>query len=155
MIELEQPAWFYQDWVEGDLPWDQGKQMSFDQFHSKYILHDSIWLGLFYEIAFRQTLSLAIHWDAIWIPDEIYPSSSTVCDWPYLFIRIEQAYSVTTDNYGDLTDMQRSIFTSENIVISDQNLLAIDDVYGGKLSITYKGPVTFLAIDPAKSIISI
>ncbi|ABW26294.1 hypothetical protein [Acaryochloris marina] len=155
MIELEQPAWFYHGWIEGDLPWNQGKQMSFDQFHSKYTLHDSIWLGMFYDIAFEQTLSLAIHWDAIWLPDEIYQSSSTVRDWPYLFIRIEQAHSVTTDNYGDLKDMQRSIATSENIVVSDQNLLAIDDVSGGKLSITYKGPVTFLAIDPAKRVVSI
>ncbi len=100
-------------------------------------MHDSNWLGLFYDVAFEQTVSLAVRWDTIWVLNEIYQSSSTVSDWPYLFIRIKQAHSVITDHYGDLTDMQRSIATSENTMISDQNLLTIDDVYGGKISITH------------------
>ncbi len=30
-MEFEQLAWFYHDWIEGYLPWNQGKPMSFDE----------------------------------------------------------------------------------------------------------------------------
>ncbi|HEV2798897.1 MAG TPA: hypothetical protein VGW12_00270 [Pyrinomonadaceae bacterium] len=81
--------WVYREVVEDTLPWSEAKEYSFQQFSEKYTLHDSVWIGLFYDVAYENNVILAIIWDAVWLPDEIARSTSIVAEWPLLFVNIE------------------------------------------------------------------
>ncbi len=83
---LTHPDWVYQELVENYLPWQQGKKMSFQEFDRKYTLHDSYWLGIFFDVAYEKAATLAIQWDAVWLSDAVKERTSVVADWPYLFI---------------------------------------------------------------------
>ena len=100
--ELDHPDWFYREIVEDYLPWEQGRKTNFTEFNKKYTLHDSGWIGIFFNVAYEQTATLAIRWDAVWLPDEIAESTSIVSNWPYLFIQLKNIEQFSTSNYDDI-----------------------------------------------------
>lgn len=153
--ELEHPNWFYRDLVEDCFPWQQGTKMSFKAFNSKYTLHDSYWIGVFFNVAYERTVTLAIRWDAVWLPDEIQKSTSIVKDYPYLFIQLTDVEQFSTTNYGNDLSSTRTISDCEFEEIQGKNFLAIDDVYGGQISILYQGEETFLAMERNRKILAI
>jgi hypothetical protein len=153
--ELDHPDWFYKELVEDSLPWEEGIKMSFTEFSQKYTLHDSGWIGIFFDVAYEQTATLAIQWDAVWLPDEIAKSTSIVSDWPYLFIKLKNIEQFSTSNYDDIGSLPRSIFGCELEEIDRKKFLAIDDVFGGQINIIYQGEETFLAMEKDKRILSI
>jgi len=69
--EFHYPSWLYQELINNFLPWHEGKRVSFSQFHEQYTLHDSHWIGIFYNVAYEQAVTLAIEWDTVWLPNEI------------------------------------------------------------------------------------
>jgi hypothetical protein len=85
--ELDYPVWVYRELVEDYLPWEEGRQINFVEFNKKYTLHDSGWIGIFFNVAYEQTATLAIRWDAVWLPDEIAKSTSIVSDWPSILVK--------------------------------------------------------------------
>ncbi|MCT7949762.1 hypothetical protein NG798_08175 [Ancylothrix sp. C2] len=145
------PNWLYQGLVDELLPWHQGKQMSFRAFNQKYTLHDSYWIGIFYNVGYAQAVTLAIQWDACWLPQEIKANSSFVNDWPYLFIRILGVEQIDTANYVEIGRICRAIAGCEFEEVEGKNFLAIDDVFGGQINIIYTGTETFLALNGDKS----
>jgi hypothetical protein len=153
--ELEYPDWLYRELVEDYLPWHQGRSISFTKFNQKYTLHDSNWIGIFFNIAYEQTAILAIQWDAVWLPDEIATSTSIVSDWPYLFIQLKNIEQIGTSNYVDIMGTCRTISGCEFEEIDGKKFLAIDDVFGGQINIIYQGDETFLAMDKDKHTLSI
>jgi hypothetical protein len=153
--ELDHPGWVYKELVEDYLPWEEGIKMSFTEFNQKYTLHDSGWIGIFFDVAYEQTATLAIQWDAVWLPDEIAKSTSIVSDWPYLFIKLKNIEQFSTSNYDDIGSLPRSIFGCELEEIDRKKFLAIDDVFGGQINIIYQGEETFLAMEKDKRILSI
>ncbi|MEH2281965.1 MAG: hypothetical protein V7K90_11670 [Nostoc sp.] len=74
MIENYYPSWLSQELINNCLPWQSGKNMSFRDFNEQYTLHDSDWIGIFYNIGYEQIITLAIDWDSVWLPDEIKKS---------------------------------------------------------------------------------
>jgi hypothetical protein len=148
--ESAHPDWFYRDLIEDALPWQQGVVMSFDEFNQKYTLHDSYWIGAFFDVAYEPTVTLAISWDAVWLPDEIKQSTSIVDDWPYLFIQLSEVEQLSPSSYGDMMDACRTISGCEVEVVDGKKLLAIDDVYGGHIHIVYQGQEVFLALEKNK-----
>jgi hypothetical protein len=153
--ELEHPDWVYKELVEDYLPWEEGIKMSFTEFNKKYTLHDSGWIGIFFDVAYDQTATLAIRWDAVWLPDEIARSTSIVSDWPYLFIQLTNIEQFSTSNYDDIGNLPRSISGCEFEEVDGKKILAIDDVFGGQINIIYQGEETFLAMEKDKRILSI
>jgi hypothetical protein len=153
--ELDYPTWLYRELVEDYLPWEKGKRISFIEFNKKYTLHDSGWIGIFFNVAYEQTATLAIRWDAVWLPDEIAKSTSIVSDWPYLFIQLKNIEQFSTSNYDDIGSLPRSIYGCEFEEINENKFLAIDDVFGGQISIIYQGEETFLAMEKDKRILLI
>jgi hypothetical protein len=153
--ELDHPGWLYRELVEDCLPWQQGKRMNFKEFNEKYTLHDSGWIGIFFNIAYERTATLAIQWDAVWLPNEIKQSTSVVADWPYLFIQLSGIEQVSTNNYIDIMGSPRTIAVCEFEEIEGKKFLAIDDVYGGQINIIYQSEETFLAIEKNKCILAI
>ncbi len=152
---LDHPDWLYLELVEDCLPWKQGKRMNFKAFNKKYTLHDSGWIGIFFNIAYERTATLAIQWDAVWLPNEIKQSTSVVADWPYLFIQLADIEQISTSNYIDIMGSPRSIAVCEVEEIEGKKFLAIDDVYGGQINIVYQGQETFLAIERNKNVLAI
>jgi hypothetical protein len=57
--EFDYPGWVYKELVEDYLPWEQGEKVSFIEFNKKYTLHDSGWIGIFFNVAYEQTATLA------------------------------------------------------------------------------------------------
>jgi hypothetical protein len=153
--ELDHPDWVYKELVENYLPWEEGIKMSFTKFNTKYTLHDSGWIGIFFNVAYEQTATLAIRWDAVWLNDEIAKSTSIVSDWPYLFIQLTNIEQFSTSNYDDIGSLPRSISGYKFEEIDGKKFLKIDDVFGGQINIIYQGEETFLAMEKDKRILSI
>ena len=153
--ELDYPDWLYRELVEDYLPWEQGRKINFTEFNKKYTLHDSYWIGIFLNVAYDQTATLVIQWDAVWLPDEVAKSTSIVNDWPYLFIQLKKIEQFSTSNYGDIGGLPRSISDCEFEEIDGKKFLAIDDVFGGQTNIIYQGEEAFLAMEKDKCILSI
>jgi hypothetical protein len=153
--ELDHPDWLYRELVEDCLPWQQGQKMTFKEFDKKYTLHDSGWIGIFFNIAYERTATLAIQWDAFWLPNDIKQSTSVVADWPYLFIQLSGIEQVSLNNYIDIMGSPRTIAICEFEEIEGKKFLAIDDVYGGQINIIYQSEETFLAIEKNKCVLAI
>jgi hypothetical protein len=153
--ELDHPDWVYKELVEDYLPWEQGRKTNFTEFNTKYTLHDSGWIGIFFNVAYEKTATLAIRWDAVWLPDEIAKSTFIVSDWPYLFIQLKNIEQFSTSNYEDIGSLPRSISGCEFEEIDGKKFLAIDDVFGGQINIIYQGEETFLAMEKDKQVLSI
>lgn len=149
------PTWLYQELIDDLLPWQEGKGMTFRDFNKRYTLHDSYWVGIFYNVAYEQAVTLAIEWDAVWLPDEIKKSTSVVDDWPYLLIRLTGVEQVSTANYTDIEGISRAIAGNEFEEVEGKKFLVIDDVYGGQINIIYKGQEIFLALEKDRSILKI
>lgn len=153
--ELNHPDWVYRELVEDCLPWGKSRTIDFIEFNKKYTLHDSGWIGIFFNVAYEQTATLAIRWDAVWLPDEVAKTTSIVSDWPYLFIQLTNVEQLSTSNYDDIGSLPRSIFGCEFEEIDGRKFLAIDDVFGGQINIIYQGEETFLAMEKDNHILSI
>lgn len=155
MTEQLYPNWLYQELIDDLLPWQEGKEITFGDFNKKYTLHDSHWIGIFYNVAYKQAVTLAIEWDAVWLPDKIKESMSVVNEYPYLFIRLTGVDSVSTANYADIGWISRAIAGCEIQEVEAKKFLVIDDVYGGQINIIYTGKEIFLALEEDRSVLKI
>lgn len=155
LIEPAHPAWFYRDLINDCLPWERGAAMSFKEFEQKYTLHDSVWVGAFFDIAYEPNVTLAIQWDAVWLPDEVKLSTSVVDDWPYLFVQLLEVEQLSPNRYQNVEGACRTISGFEIEEVDGKNFLAIDDVYGGQINIIFRGNVVFLAIEKNGSVLEI
>ena len=151
----EHSDWVYREVVEDTLPWSEAKEYSFQQFSEKYTLHDSVWIGLFYDVAYENNIIMAIIWDAVWLPDEIAQSTSIVAEWPLLFVKIENVSQVSTSGYKDIEGLQRGIGTAEIEEVDGTHLLVISDHYGGNVEISFAGKLKFLATDRNRKVLPI
>ena len=150
LIEPAHPDWLYRDLIEDTFPWDQGVAMSFSEFNQQYTLHDSHWIGAFFNVAYEQNVTLAIRWDAVWLPDGIKNSTSVVDDWPYLFIQLSEVEQLGPSCYHNVMGACRPISGCEIEEVDGKKFLSIDDVYGGQINIIYRGQVVFLAFEKNK-----
>lgn len=97
-MEYNYPTWLYYELIDDLLPWQQGKKMTFRQFNAKYTLHDTYGVGIFYDVAYQQSVILAIQWDAVWLSKEMKQNNSVIKE-PYLFIRLTNVEQVSTAHY--------------------------------------------------------
>ena len=88
-----------------------------ESFFKKYTLHDSYWVGIFSHVGFSQSVTIAIEWDFVWLPNEV-KKNVFVDSWPYLFIKLEGV-----------------------------SYFAVDDVFGGQVTIVFKGKQSILALN--------
>jgi hypothetical protein len=149
------PNWLYKNLVEDNLPWDKKSGYRLDDFLNKYTLHDSIWIGIFHHLAYANYITLAFKWDSFWLPNEIIERSSQVADWPYLFVQLDKVIEVTTTNFSDIDGINRAIGSSETIQLEGVTQLAIDDVFGGQVTISFKGTPSILALTAKGSVLRI
>jgi hypothetical protein len=136
------PTWIGHKLINGDLPWEQADNLSFEQFHQGYTLHDSSWIGIFHH-GFTQTVTLAVDWDEVWLPERL---KQDVSGGVYLFIRLSQVTETSTLQQNDEISSFNCIFGSEDTAIDGTRLLSID-ILGGAVYITYQDDAPlFLAI---------
>lgn len=147
--------WLYGAVVREALPWGVGREYSFGEFSEKYTLHDSVWVGVFYDVAYEDSAVLAFVWDAVWLPDELARSTSVVADWPLLFIKVGGASQVSAGGYKDVGGIQRGVAGAEVETVDGQSLLLVTDHYGGSVGVTFKGKLTFLALGRDGSVLPI
>jgi hypothetical protein len=141
------------------LPWDKKSDLSIETFLMKYTLHDSFWVGLFFD-GYSDDVTLAFKWDGSWLPDEIKksrswvhePSWGLVADWPFLFIRIIKVDQISFSKFRGFAYC--GIAGIEFETIEGRKFLAIDGV-DGVVSIVFSGEVSFLALEPNEQILSI
>lgn len=143
----QHPDWLYREVIEDTLPWNEAKECSFQEFSEKYTLHDAIWIGLFYDVAYENNVILAFIWDAVWLPDEIAQRTSVVAEWPLLFVKIGEVLRVTTTGYKDIGGLQRGIGRAGIEQVDGTNRLVIADHYGGDVEISFVGRLRFLGVD--------
>ena len=149
--EMDYPNWMYRALIEDDLPWENARQMEFQEFHNTYTLHDSHWIGIFHNVAYEQSLTMVILWDEFWLPSRIKENISSTSDRTFLFIKLMKAVEVSMSNYDSSYGLfQRCISASNIEEIAGKKFLAIDDVLGGQVNIIYEGVEQFLAIQSNK-----
>jgi hypothetical protein len=147
----EYPTWIGHKLLSDDLPWKQSDNLSFEQFHQGYSLHDSAWIGIFHK-GFTQTVTLAIAWDAVWLPERL---KQDVPRGVYLFIRLSQVTEISTLQQNDEISAFNCIFGSEDTAIDGARLLSID-ILGGTVYITYQGDSPlFLAITDDERVLAL
>ncbi|MBQ4880578.1 hypothetical protein J8M21_25600 [Pseudoalteromonas luteoviolacea] len=149
------PDWLYKKLIEDDLPWEQKPSHDFEEFLSKYTLHDSFWVGIFHHVAFDRSVTLAFQWDSVWLPDELKEATSHVDDWPYLFVKITEVEEISKANFVELGRINRAIGGAEILKLEGTKHLAIDDVYGGQVNIVFKGKYSIIALNPDGSVLRI
>ena len=154
-VDDDYPDWLGNDLINDRLPWKKGLHISFLEFAKKYTLHDSCWIGLFYDVGERASAILVINWDAVWLPDSIALSNSKVQEWPFLFIKIEKVKEVSTSDYFNDDYANWSICDHQIESIDEQQLLIISSCMGGDLEIIFSGETTFLALDSDRNILNI
>jgi len=156
-LESEQfyPNWLYRKLIEDDLPWDQKASLTLETFFEKFTLHDSYWVGIFHHVAFDSSVTLAFQWDSVWLPEEVKKGTSHVDDWPYLFFQIDGVKEMRTSNFEELDGINRAIGGGEYLMLEGESNLAIDDVYGGQVNISFSGGASILALNPDGSILII
>ena len=149
------PTWLGNDLINDRLPWEKGLQISFSEFTTKYTLHDSYWIGLFYDVGNLASVIIIINWDAVWLPDSIVLSTSKVKDWPFLIIKIDKVKEVSTSDYFNDDYPNWSICDYQIELIDKKYLLVISSCMGGDVEITFSGETTFLALDRDRNILNI
>ncbi len=149
------PPWLGNDLINDRLPWEKGLNISFSEFSNKYTLHDSCWIGLFYDVGDRASVILAIHWDAVWLRDSIALNNSQIQEWPFLFIKIDKVQEISTSGYFKDDVPHFSICNSQIESINEQQLLVISSCMGGDVEITFLGETTFLALGRDRNILNI
>lgn len=147
--------WLYEAVIRDTLPWGEAKGCSFREFSEKYTLHDSVWVGVFYDVAYDDSAVLAIIWDAVWLPDELAQSTSVVGEWPLLFIKVGGASRVSTSGYKDIGGLQRGIAAAEIKEAGGTDILVITDHYGGSVEVSFSGELMFLALDRDRRVLPI
>lgn len=149
-LEDYYPKWLGQSVIEDDLPWNFAECLTFQEFSETYTLHDSIWVTIYQNVAYDDSVTLVIRWDAVWLPDEVAASTSFVADWPLLFIKIENVHQISTSGYRDVGGIQRGIGKAEIEGVDGKQLLVISDHYGGNVEIIFSGKLSFLALNRNK-----
>jgi hypothetical protein len=153
---MSYPSWIYQSIVEDDLPWDKIDRVDFNYFSERYTLHDSHWIGIFYDIGYEDSATLAILWDEFWLPPAIKERISPNSDRTFLFIRLTGVSEISTSNFKDDYGLMQRCITGASIEsIEGNHFLGIDDVIGGNVNIIFTGKVKFLAIGSDKQILNI
>ncbi len=147
--------WLYRAVMQDTLPWGEGREYSFAEFSEKYTLHDSNWVGLFYDVAYEDSAVLAVLWDAVWLPKEVARSTSAAGDWLLLLVKVQKAWRVSTYGYADIGGIQRGIGGAEFKREKGTNLLTVTDHYGGRVEIAFKGKLVFLALDAEERVLPI
>ncbi|MEM9275710.1 MAG: hypothetical protein AAGA80_22535, partial [Cyanobacteria bacterium P01_F01_bin.143] len=56
--DYDYPLWLGDYLIQDKLPWNKGLSIGFQEFQKKYTLHDSCWIGLFYDVGDRATVTL-------------------------------------------------------------------------------------------------
>lgn len=126
------------------LPWNEGEAWEIDSFLKAFTLHDSLWLGLRFDVAWEGSATAAIAFDPIW--NKIgEPATSSCAEWPTLFIRFPDTRRISKENYADIGGVQRGIseagtrLTEEGVVET-----TISDHYGGRISIRHAPRISTL-----------
>ena len=149
------PDWVYRDINEDRLPWKCSTGISIEDFFIKYTLHDSAWVGAFNDFGLNPSVILGFQWDSVWLPGSVMEGSSHVDDWPYLFMKLEKVHEISTANFTDIGDIGRSIGGAEVLKMDDRYHVAIDDVFGGQVTIVFSGEHTILAMCPERNLLKI
>ena len=145
------PLWLGDSIIQDKLPWEQGLNISFKEFSKKYTLHDSGWIGLFYNVRNKTSVTLVIDWDTFWLPDNITLKQGRV----FLLIKIKKVVEVSTPRDFDDDNPHCCILSYEIESIDEQQLFIISSCMDGDVEITFLGDMSFLALDENKSVLAI
>lgn len=155
----DQPTWIERCIIRSDLPWKKSDKYGFINFHKKYTLNDSYWIGIFHNAAYDNSITLAIEWDADCLPKDLKSCLTNPDDWLYLFIRITDVKQVAYSGYKNTKEIQRgiqrSISKSDLKSVDKDQSLVISDKYGGNVKFIFKGECRFLVLDEDKQIIKV
>lgn len=146
------PAWLGNDLINDRLPWEKGLKIDFSEFSEKYTLHDSGWIGSFYD---AENAIIIVEWDSVWLPDSIALNTSQVREWPFLFIKIENVQSVSISDEFNLDIANWSICGCQIEKIDEKQLLVISNCMGGDVEIIFFGETFFLALDRDRKVLDI
>jgi hypothetical protein len=148
------PEWLGRCLLENQLPWHLGRSLSLSQFHRKYTLDKSLWIGAFPDWAYGRSMTLVFNWEPYHRnPDHARSIESTSEPWLFLLLQINGVEEVKTSGYEPLLpgiSVQRSIANVKQISNAFNNTLVIEDFYGAIVQITFCEDLVFLVLDADK-----
>jgi hypothetical protein len=149
------PEWLGRCLLENQLPWHLGRSLSLDQFHKKYTLEKSLWIGAFSDWAYGQAITLVFNWEPYRPnPDHETSRISETKPWLFLLLQVNGVEQVRTSGYEPVLTgvaVQRSI---AQVSQTDQTLI-MEDEYGAIVKITFCEALVFLVLDADQKPIAI
>ena len=135
--------------VDDALPWAEGTQVHIDTFLQRHSLHDSAWLGLHVNCASNDSAVAFIRFDPVWNSSVSEPTS-TVADWPLLFLRFTCVSSIQFSGFRDVRGhFDRAISSAAVEAISEEEVVTtFDDIYGGVVTLRHFPLVDALVVSP-------
>ncbi len=136
------------------LPWSEGTQFHIDTFLQRYTLHDSAWLGLHINCASNDSAVAFIRLDPVW-NSSVSPPTSTLADWPLLFLRFTCVASVQISGFRDVRGhFDRAISSASAEIISEEEVVTtFDDIYGGVVTLRHFPLVDALLVSPGGDVL--
>ena len=140
------PKWLLELLMENNLPWDEGLQIEPLEFAKHFSVHDSSLLKISMEPAWDCDTILSIQWDTYWNPKYYKYPGSSVMNWPFLMIRIENCSKLEMENFRNIGGIQRSLagFTVQR---DTSYISTFEDHYEAKVRIIHMGKFSVLLYD--------
>lgn len=130
--------------AESLVNWKLAEVLECEEFHQRFTLHDSHWIGLHTDVAWDGEATAVICFDPIW-NDIGEPKTSNCEKWPIMLIRFSGLCSIEIQDYTDIDGMQRGIATAHSEVVDKQKMRTIiADHYGGKVILNHDNLLEFL-----------
>ena len=137
------------------LRWSDATQFHIDGFLRRYTLHDSNWLGIHVDCGWEDSVIAAIQFDPVWNSSVCAPTS-TVADWPLLFMRFACVSSIELSGFSDIGGLQRGISSVAVEEISEEEVVtAISDHYGAAVSLRHFPLVDVIVTSPEGTLIRV
>jgi hypothetical protein len=139
--------------VEDALPWPDSTQFHIDAFLQRYTLHDSYWLGLHVNCGWEASAIAVIRFDPVWNSSVSAPTS-TVADWPLLFVRFTCVASIQLSGFSDIGGIQRGISEVAVDATSEEEVVTtFHDHYGAVVTFRHFPLIDTLIMSPQGELI--
>jgi len=141
--------------IDGSLPWERATQLHIDAFLGLYTLHDSYWIGIHANCGWDDTAIAVIRFDPAWNSLVRFPTS-TVADWPLLFLRFTCVNTIRLSGFRDNGGVQRGISSATVEHISDEeSITTIDDHYGALVSLQHFPLIDALVMSANEDVVAL
>ena len=139
------PPWLRPETLEANAFWTAGVASTLADFFAAYSLHDSEWLGFSVDPRYDGDGVAAFRLDTFWFREQA-PEVNEV-RWAALLVKFRRVGALRLSGFEEDEAMPRTIASAETQGTSDNAVLTVEDIMGGRVEITHSPEVVLLCLD--------